>query len=451
MSLVVDRTVQIRADVPGRWRLDTADLALNGFPVSLALVFNQQVDAERLIGAIRTQLVRYPIFHAVLDGSDREPCLLCAPGSMREAAVPITIAQRHDQFQERTTEKRYEQAFVSELLPQRSGQMPRALLAFKLTNFADAFVIGIVWDHVVSDLHGIYDFLSVIFATYRCADASFEAPLLDRRDIWPEAPSFGRSSDRPLPSQARDGIVEISPLRAQLAIPRYLVQSLCDNIQLCLDFDEGELLSHREGSTTTNDLILASLLKTYDAVRGSPRGPVSLFFPINVRPLLCVSRVAVANLIGNISLSLPREQVADSSTAALARTIRQAVSAYGVEQLWADRRWAEYWRSRASTRSIYHRWLFGSRRLYSSSWVSPILTQSQLGSAKFLCLLRNPTLNRLPLPTFHSTVLPYSDGGRGARIVRIGMTRREVARLRQAIPFIPGLKRAFPVSLAGWS
>jgi hypothetical protein len=306
----------------------------------------------------------------------------------------------------------------------------------------------VVWDHLVSDLHGIYDFLAAVFATYRGEDGSLEAPLLDRRDIWPEPPPSERAGSR-LPSRARDGIVEISPLRAGLAIPRYMVQALCDNVQLCLDFDEDDLLSGREGSTTTNDLILAALLKTYDAVRGSRGGAVSLFFPIDVRPLLGLSRVAVANVIGNISLSLPREQVADSSTAALAGTIRHAIAAYGAEQLWADRRWAEYWRPRVSARSIYHRWLFGSRRLYSSSWVSPVLTQAQLGSATFLCLLRSPTLNRLPLPAFHSTVLPCRHGGRAARMVRIGMSRREAARLRQAIPYIPGLRRAFPVGFAG--
>ena len=109
MTVVGQRVVEIGAEVPGCWRLDTSDLALSGYPVSLVLVFDRPAAAERLANAIRAQLVRYPIFHAVLEERDQTPFLICTPGSTREATVSITILQRDDLFRERSTEERYEQ------------------------------------------------------------------------------------------------------------------------------------------------------------------------------------------------------------------------------------------------------------------------------------------------------------------------------------------------------
>jgi hypothetical protein len=322
-----------------------------------------------------------------------------------------------------------------------------------LTNYRNVSAVGVLWNHALSDLHGIYALLADAARAYRAGPGfSCTPPLFDRRLIWPEV-AAASSSDRP-PAEGRNGIVRISRRRVWQALLRYLVLSLREAVPVMLVFDEDELRSTKRSAEriSTYDVVNATLLKLYAACAGGapPTSRVGLYFPIDVRGLLGVGARTLANCLGNASSTFALAELRSADVGELAARNRAVVAAYDKTLLLEDIRWADYWRRRASRGSLYHHWLFGCDRVYSSNWVAPELDELRFGDARFLCIVRSPQLwPRLPLPLFHSTILPHVAGGRMQHLVRVTLRRRDLGLLERGRVAWPHVRSAVRLDTGG--
>ncbi|MGE6761480.1 acyltransferase [Corallococcus interemptor] len=440
------------------WALSAVDVALKDMFVSFAAVFSGRLDTERFTQALRRTLIRYPFFHGTLRQQDDAVLVLChhppRPG-IREgmSAVGLDLEDVDAPFPTGDRRVLYSGDFVSRLAP---GKPPvhdgrRPLLHLKLTHFRDASVVGLSWNHALTDLHGIYDFLRAVSDAYsHPGHEPGNPPVFDRRDIWrnlEEAPAAGARPSR----EGRHGIVHISRAKAALGIARYLKQAVTDAVPVCLFLDEDgvdAIKARAQAAGTkvsTNDVVNATLLKFFGECTRDPRASpdVGLYFPIDVRELLGAPRGSVANCLGNASAVLKRADLWDSSVTELTMRNRAVVSAYGREQLRGDLRWADYWRRNTSAGSVYHHWLLGRDRVYSSNWTSQELARVRFDDAAFVALLRSSQLNQwLLLPAFHSTVLPRMEGGRMKQVVRVAVRREHFQVLARHLEDWPHVEEA---------
>ncbi|RKH43032.1 hypothetical protein D7X55_16780 [Corallococcus sp. AB049A] len=440
------------------WALSAVDVALKDMFVSFAAVFSGRLDTERFSQALRQTLIRYPFFHGTLRQQDDAVLVLChhppRPG-VREgmSAVGLDLEDVDAPFPTGDRRVLYSGDFVSRLAP---GKPPvhdgrRPLLHLKLTHFRDASVVALSWNHALTDLHGIYDFLRAVSDAYSHPGHEPGAPpVFGRRDIWRNLEGAPEAGARPS-REGRHGIVHISRAKAALGIARYLKQAVTDAVPVCLFLDEDgvdAIKARAQAAGTkvsTNDVVNATLLKFFGECTRDPRASpdVGLYFPIDVRELLGAPHGSVANCLGNASAVLKRADLWNSSVTELAMRNRAVVSAYGREQLRGDLRWADYWRRNTSAGSVYHHWLLGRDRVYSSNWTSQELARVRFDDAAFVALLRSSQLNKwLLLPAFHSTVLPRMEGGRMKQVVRVAVRREHFQVLARHLGDWPHVEEA---------
>ncbi|MBN8232223.1 hypothetical protein JYK02_32390 [Corallococcus macrosporus] len=441
------------------WALSAVDVALKDMFVSFAAVFSGRIDTERFTQALRATLIRYPFFHGTLRQQDDAVLVLChhpsRPG-VREgmSAVGLDLDEIDAPFPTGDRRVLYSGDFVSRLAP---GKPPahdgrRPLLHLKLTHFRDASVVGLSWNHALTDLHGIYDFLRAVSVAYTDpGHEPGEPPVFDRRDIWRHLGEPGEATGAQPSREGRHGIVHISRAKATLGIARYLKQAVTDAVPVCLFMDEDgvdTIKAQAQAAGTkvsTNDVVNATLLKFFGECTREQHAPpeVGLYFPIDVRELLGAPSGSVANCLGNASAMLRRADLWSSSVTELALRNRAVVSAYGREQLREDLHWADYWRRNTSQGSVYHHWLLGQDRVYCSNWTSQELARVRFDDAAFVTLLRSSQLNKwLLLPAFHSTVLPRMEGGRMKQVVRVSVRREHFRTLARHLREWPHVQEA---------
>ncbi|WP_375744552.1 acyltransferase [Corallococcus interemptor] len=441
------------------WALSAVDVALKDMFVSFAAVFGGRIDTERFTQALRQTLIRYPFFHGTLRQQEDAVLVLChhppRPGTREGmSAVGLDLDDVDAPFPTRDRRLLYTGDFVSRLVP---GKPPvhdgrRPLLHLKLTHYRDASVVGLCWNHALTDLHGIYDFLRAISEAYSHPGRDPGAPpVFDRRDIWRQLGAPGEAARGQPSREGRHGIVHISRVKAALGIARYLKQAVTDAVPVCLFLDEDGVDAIKAQAlaagtkVSTNDVVNATLLKFFGECTRDPRAPpdVGLYFPIDVRELLGAPPGSVANCLGNASAVLRRADLWSSSVTELAMRNRAVVSAYGQTQLRDDLHWADYWRRHTSQGSVYHHWLLGRDRVYSSNWTSQELARVSFDGAAFVTLLRSSQLNTwLLLPAFHSTVLPRMEDGRMKQVVRVAVRREHFRTLARHLREWPHVQEA---------
>ncbi|RKG69894.1 hypothetical protein D7W79_32470 [Corallococcus exercitus] len=441
------------------WALSAVDVALKDMFVSFAAVFSGRLDTERFTQALRATLIRYPFFHGTLRQQQDAVLVVChhppRPGTREGmSAVGLDLDEVDAPFPTGDRRVLYSGDFVSRLAP---GKPPvhdgrRPLLHLKLTHFRDASVVGLSWNHALTDLHGIYDFLRAVSDAYtHPGHEPREPPVFDRRDIWRHLGEPGEAAGVQPSRQGRHGIVHISRAKATLGIARYLKQAVTDAVPVCLFLDEDgvdAIKARAQAAGTkvsTNDVVNATLLKFFGECTRDPRAPtdVGLYFPIDVRELLGAPPGSVANCLGNASAVLKRADLWSSSVTELALRNRAVVSAYGRTQLREDLHWADYWRRNTSQGSVYHHWLLGRDRVYSSNWTSLELAHVRFDDAAFVTLLRSSQLNKwLLLPAFHSTVLPRMEDGRMKQVVRVSVRREHFRTLARHLADWPHVQEA---------
>jgi hypothetical protein len=439
-------------DVDRSWQMSTADMALRDMPVRFAAVFDGCIEPAKFLASLKSTLVRYVFFHGSLRSRGNDLWVTCQyPVRSGEdfAPVDLEIAAVDEAFSDDRA-RMHRSDFIDGLLPgaRRNRHGARPLLRLRLTNFVDAATIGIEWNHALSDLHGIYEFVSDLAKAYEGASSGTEPePVFDRRAIWG---SLGRgvAADFAPSRRARNDLVVVSKARARWSIARYACSTMLQCVPVCIFFDEEQLgivksrASAGGDRVSTNDVINATLMKLFAecSARENPDLDVGMYFPIDVRPLLGLGSSSsgevppvVANCLGSVSKIFRLADLRRTDLAGLARANRAAVDAYGTAQLVEDWSWADYWRSRGE-KSVYHHWLFGKNRVYSSNWASAAIERAHFGDAGFCGILRSSQLNRLLLlPAFHSTVLPGFAGRRRAHVVRTSLRRSQLRVLRRSM------------------
>ncbi|RYF47351.1 MAG: hypothetical protein EOO38_12360 [Cytophagaceae bacterium] len=299
----------------------------------------------------------------------------------------------------------------------------------------------------MSDLHGIYGLLKEVAQAYNNVPGS-HFPLFDRREIWSNLPEAHLAANVRVGREGRHGIVSISRIKATLGIARYLLSNAFDSLPVCLLLDGKMLRAVQQDAAvkgitvSRNDLINASLLKLHVAALDGARSPleIALYFPVNLRPLLNLDSKVVGNCLGNVCMSLRRETIASSSLVELAGVIRDARVSLDPEQVSKDRSWLEYWKTRCAPRAVYHHWLLGQHRVYSSNWLDDQLTALSFGPARFRTMLRSPLIAAgFRLPNFHSTILPRVTENGTEPVVRLCVSKRQLDALisqPDLVPFI---------------
>ncbi|RKH65864.1 acyltransferase [Corallococcus llansteffanensis] len=448
---MAERILLSAPEAPQRtWALSAVDIALKDMFVSFALAFSGPIHTARFAEALRRALVQHPFFHGTLQ-TRNEALLLVSPAPTGNGAVALDVATVEDTLELKHWPALYRSAFIDGLVPKGrlEGQRDRPLLHLKLNHFQNASVVGLTWNHALSDLHGIYGFLGAVAQVYNGGDAPGAEPLFDRAAIWREL-QLDPEAGAPPSREGRNGIVGISRLRAGLGLARYLGTGVHDAVPLCLLLDEDgvEALKAELAPTgvraSTNDVVNATLLKAFaECARDTAgTGDVGLYFPIDVRGLLGIPPGTLANCLGNASAVLSLPELSRASVAELTARNRAVVAAFGKAQLEADIRWADHWRRNTRPSSVYHHWLFGRDRVYSSNWSSQDLTRLHFEDAAFVAMLRSSRINRwLPLPAFHSTVLPLKLGeGRPLHVVRTSVRQRHFQRLARQLPQWPHVR-----------
>ncbi|RKH13850.1 hypothetical protein D7V97_04550 [Corallococcus sp. CA053C] len=441
---------------PRTWALSAVDIALKGMFVSFALAFSGRIHTPRFMEAVRRTLVHYPFFHGTLR-TQGEALLLVGPAPGGNGAVAVDVATVETALELKHWPALYRGAFIDSLVPKGrlEGQRERPLLHLMLTHFQNATVLGLTWNHALSDLHGIYGFLGAVAQAYNDGEAPGVEPLgveplFDRTALWRELHLDPAEAGAPPSREGRNGIVSISRMRAGLGLARYLGTGVHDAVPLCLLLDEDGVeaikaeLAPTGVRASTNDVVNATLLKAFaECARDTPdTGDVGLYFPIDVRGLLGIPQGTLGNCLGNASAVLPLSELSRASVAELTARNRAVVTSFGKAQLAADIRWADHWRRHTRPSSVHHHWLFGRDRVYSSNWSSPDLARLHFEDAAFVAMLRSSRINRwLPLPAFHSTVLPLKLGeGRPLHVVRTSVRRRHFQRLARLLPQWPHVR-----------
>jgi hypothetical protein len=429
------------------------DIAMQRMYANFTILLSGIIDEERLITACHTVLARYHFFYGEFANEKGTLHLTCRYSPVRpvdrSGVMPVLFETdvRAEAIGSSDASGLYDADFVASLAPSKPAVIGdrRALLQIRLCQFSDASTLGVVWNHALSDLHGIYGFLQEVGQAYNNVPGS-HFPLFDRKKIWSNLPEAQFAANVPVDREGRHGIVSISRIKAALGIVRYLLSNAFDSLPVCLLLN-GKLLRATQQDAAVrgiivsrNDLINASLMKLHVAALDEARAPpeIALYFPVNLRPLLRLDSKVVGNCLGNVCMSLRRETIASSSLVELAGVIRDARVGLDPEQVSKDRSWLEYWKTRCSPHAVYHHWLLGRHRVYSSNWLDDKLTELSFGPALFRMMLRSPLIAAgFRLPNFHSTILPRVTENGTEPVVRLSVSKRQLDALMSQPDLVP--------------
>ncbi|KQH73145.1 hypothetical protein [Xylella fastidiosa] len=444
-----------RQPIEFRYALAAEDAAMQRMHASFSMLWSSRINEKHLLGALRAVLDHYPFFHGTFVEAPNGPQLTgrysAAHPHERGGVRPVVFEMESypQALANAAVTTLYDARFLATLIPEKPDLVAsrRALLHFRLCQFADASIFSVVWNHALSDLHGIYAFLHAVSRCYSGA-TDVETPLFDRGHIWNTLPESRWKTGTPPGREGRHGIVSISRTKAALGLSRYFLSNAFDSAPVCLFLDGAILRSmqyeaaNRGATLSRNDLINAALLKLHVAAPKEQRDPteIQLYFPINLRPLLGLRPVVIGNCLGNVSMSVPLDSIVENDLFDIACIVRDARQRLDLNIVSTDRDWFEYWKPRCSRGEVYHHWLLGRHRVYSSNWMDDHLADFSFGDAQFRALLRNPRIARgFWFPNFHCTILPRVTDHGIAPVVRLSVSRRQLATLdtqKNQVPFI---------------
>jgi hypothetical protein len=434
-----------------RWALSPVDIALKNMYVGMVCLFDGSIDVRRFVGASEAAIEICDFWCGTLVQRAEDHFVECNSDRAGSRFVPISVASIPDALDLEDGPTLFDNALLARLLPvDRNGQH-RPLLEMQLTTSPNATALGVVWNHAISDLRGIYAMVELVSRIYNGGEVtSASAPTFDRSEIWAKLALEANGPDATMVRHSRNRSIVVSRRLATLAISRYLYDAIVNCIPVCV-FVEGDAIESMAEQVrgavrlSPNDILNGTLLKMFGqcAENLEGRSKVGLYFPIDVRPLLGASPHTVANCLGNVSGAVELSFTREASILELASESRRFVSEYGVEQLAEDMRWAEYWRRRGAGPRLYHRWLFGKARVYSSNWSAFELRELRFGDAKFHSVLRSSRFKwSLPFPAFHSTILPLRRSGSDLSVIRTTITRSGLPRLREGFRQWPHIATA---------
>lgn len=425
------------------WKLNVVDITLKDMYVSFAAVYTEKIDSFKFINSLKTTLLHYHFFYGKLINTNGELSLFCNYEVDIDKhnifnPVLLEINNVHEDLDINNRPLLYKNEFISTLVPNlktgKSDCWP--LLQIKLTNFNNTSIVGITWNHAVSDFKGIYNFISHISKLYNNYEITADdIPVFERNIIWGALEQKKDDASIKFSRIGRNNIVIISKLRSKLAILRYAYNAFFNYIPtyLFLNTDKISTIKNffigKSIKVSTNDIINATLIKLFLDCMNYINNDLSVgvYFPIDIRSSLNISNPVVANCLGNASALFKISDLKHLEIRELAVINRTILDKYDTSQFIEDLIWAEYWRSKGSYKDVYHHWLLGKNRIYSSNWASFGMHKHHFGKARLHSILRSSSLNRFLLfPAFHATILPCTINDKKHLAIRMTIHKKHL-------------------------
>lgn len=154
------------------WELSALDMALKDTYVSFALVYNKKIVVDQFIQAVKDALGYYDFFYAKLVKSQNKVIMKCQYSDGLNAVdfynpVSLEICNHDETLGVYNKVLLYKNKFISTVIPIASKVKKdvQPVMQLKLTNYTNVAFVGIKWNHVLSDLKGINNFISCICNT----------------------------------------------------------------------------------------------------------------------------------------------------------------------------------------------------------------------------------------------------------------------------------------------